>query len=63
MKILYLSCHIVLEFDEFRILNQLGERRANDLSPIGKVKIQKFGEEKNGNRWERLNLFTHTCQC
>ena len=24
MKILYLSCHIVLEFDEFRILNQLG---------------------------------------
>lgn len=24
MKILYLSCHVVLEFDELRILNQLG---------------------------------------
>lgn len=31
MKILYLSCHVVLEFDELRILNQLG----HDVTVIG----------------------------
>ena len=31
MKILYLSCHIVLEYDELRILNQLG----HDVTVIG----------------------------
>jgi glycosyltransferase involved in cell wall biosynthesis len=31
MKILYLSCHIVLEYDELRILNQLGY----DVTAIG----------------------------
>lgn len=31
MKILYLSCHIVLEFDELKILNQLG----HDVTVVG----------------------------
>ena len=44
----YNSDYFDIPYLYYRILNQLGERRANDLSPIGKVKIQKFTNRETG---------------
>ena len=44
----YNSDYFDIPYLYYRILNQLGERRANDLSPIGKVKIQKFTNKETG---------------
>jgi len=41
----YNSDYFDIPYLYYRILNQLGERRANALSPIGKVKEQKFTNE------------------
>jgi DNA polymerase elongation subunit (family B) len=38
----YNSDYFDIPYLYYRIFNQLGERRANDLSPIGKVKEQKY---------------------
>ena len=45
MLIGYNSDYFDIPYLYYRILNQLGERRANALSPIGKVKEQKFTNE------------------
>jgi DNA polymerase elongation subunit (family B) len=44
----YNSDYFDIPYLYYRILNQLGERRANDLSPIGKIKIQKFTNKETG---------------
>jgi len=44
----YNSDYFDIPYLYYRILNQLGERRAKDLSPIGKVKIQKFTNRETG---------------
>lgn len=44
----YNSDYFDIPYLYYRILNQLGERRANDLSPIGKVKIQKYTNKETG---------------
>lgn len=44
----YNSDYFDIPYLYYRILNQLGERRANDLSPIGKVKEQKYTNKETG---------------
>lgn len=47
----YNSDYFDIPYLYYRISNQLGERRANALSPIGKVKEQKFTNESGMTFW------------
>ena len=47
----YNSDYFDIPYLYYRIFNQLGERRANALSPIGKVKEQKFTNESGMTFW------------
>jgi DNA polymerase elongation subunit (family B) len=47
----YNSDYFDIPYLYYRILNQLGERKANSLSPIGKVKEQKFTNESGMTFW------------